>query len=58
MCKLNYNLHIVKCRICSEAGRKNKVLSTKWDSLVKHASHRKVVMDLRTLQLGYQKRKK
>jgi len=34
------------------------VLSTKWDSLVKHVGHRKVVKDLKTLQLGYQKRKK
>ncbi len=56
--RLDGSLHIVKCRICSEVARKNKVLSAKWDSWGKHASHRKVVKDLRTLQLGYQKRKK
>ncbi len=56
--RLDGSLHIVKCKICSEVERKNKLLFVKWDSLGKHASHRKVAKDLRTLQLGYQKRKK
>jgi hypothetical protein len=47
--RLYYNLHIVKCIICNEVERKDKVLSIKWDSLVKHACHRKDAKDLRTL---------
>ncbi len=50
--RLDGNLHTMKCKICTKVERKNNVLYAKWDFLVKHAGHRKVTKDLRTLWLG------
>jgi hypothetical protein len=46
--RLNGNLHIVKCKICSEMEGKEKILVAKWDSLCKNASQRKVERNIGT----------
>ncbi len=44
----NGSLHIIKCRNFNEVEGKDKVLFTKWDSLVKHVRRRKVAKDIGT----------
>lgn len=34
-------LHMVKCRVCSDVGKKPRLMALKWDTISKHA-HRKV----------------
>lgn len=33
---LDDNLHIIKCKICSEVEGKDKLIVFKWDSICKH----------------------
>ncbi len=40
------NLHIVKCRICIEVERKDKLLVSKWDSFCKHIGHKKALKNI------------
>jgi hypothetical protein len=44
----NGSLHIVKCRIYNEVEGKDKLFSTKWDSLCKHANQKKVERNIGT----------
>ncbi len=46
--KSNGNPHTIKCKICSEVKGKNKVLSTKWNSLAKHVGCKKATKDIGT----------
>ncbi len=46
--RLKWCLHIVKCRIYSEVEGKDKIFATKWDSLCKHASQKKVERNIGT----------
>jgi len=44
----NGNLHTVKCKICSEEKKKDKLLLPKWDFLCKHAGRKKTKKNIRT----------
>lgn len=44
----NGSLHSVKCKICIEVERKDKILVGKWDSLCKHICWQKDEKNIRT----------
>jgi len=39
-------VHQVKCKVCNKIEEKNKLLALKLDSLLKHGSRRKALIDI------------
>jgi hypothetical protein len=45
-------VHLVKCKVCSEVGHKDKLLAPKWDSLHKHVDHKKAERNMKEVKKG------